>query len=75
MKFLAKVIFGILVSIITSVLSAEAYVRFYVFRGGGARADYEDDYGMAFDVLLIAGAISIVTFISVCYFLFRNRDA
>jgi hypothetical protein len=73
MKSLLLFAIGALLSIGAAAISIEIYVRAYVYFSGTARSAHSDDYGMAFDAVLVAGSVFVITGIA-CYFFFRTRN-
>lgn len=54
MKLIGKWIALLLVALVVSAVSVEAYVRLYTLMSGVSRQSLQDDYGMAFYAVLIA---------------------
>lgn len=72
MKLLLKLITGTLTSVGAAIVAREIYVTTYVYFHGGIRSDYSEDYGLAFDVVLI----QIITFLIVaiaCFFYLKRQ--
>lgn len=67
-----KIVAGLLISLAFSLGAVELYVRIYVYRSGLPRSAHSDDYGMAFDALLVAVSVFIF-FAIVCYAFFRKK--
>ena len=73
MKTLLRVLIGVAISIAASALAVEIYVRFYVFLSGTERSAHANDYGMAFDALIIGASVFIAAAIICCYVALRKK--
>lgn len=72
MKAFFKIVLSFLFSILCAVAAVEIYIRTYVYETATIRADHSDDYGMAFNGLLLGLVVFFVTAV-LCVIFFSKK--
>jgi hypothetical protein len=70
-----KVCIALLLSGLSTFAAVWAYARWYAYRRGVPLADLSDDYGLAFDLVMVAALVFVIVLVSVVVLMWYGRKA
>jgi hypothetical protein len=68
-----KVFVALLLSGLSTFAAVWAYARWYAYRHGVPLADLSDDYGLAFDLVMVGALVFVIVLVSVVVLMWSRR--